>query len=225
MNYQIVIPARKGSRRLPQKNIVDFFGKPLIAHSIEYALDSFSKERIWVNTDDEMIVKIAHEYGIKITVRPDYLGTDTASTSDVLSFQCEHFEENSILCDAIILLQATNPIRPENLILDCIRKFEEKNRSSLASFSRLNKKYGQIQHDYFIPKNYLPGQRMQDLVSDFFENGLIYITKTESLLQGKVITEDVFPYIIEGIESSVDIDDIDDLVFAKYVYNKLFNKL
>ena len=227
LNYQVVIPARGGSKRFPRKNVIDFFGKPLIAHTIEFALESFSSNKIWVNTDDDEIEKIAQSSFIKTTRRPDSLGSDIASTADVLSFQCKQFQNESILCDAIILLQATNPIRPDKLIDNCIDVFEKNNRGSLASFSKLNKKYGRIQNDYFNPKNYLPGQRMQDIVPDYFENGLIYITKIENLLKGEVITQDVFPFIYNGIESSVDIDEVDDLIYVEYVYKKklkTFNK-
>ncbi len=223
MNYQVVIPARGGSKRLLRKNAINFCGKPLIAHTIEYALESFSRNQIWVNTDDEEIRRIALSYGIEITIRPDFLGSDDASTADVLSFQCKEFEINSVLCDAIILLQVTNPIRPNKLIDDCIEIFEKNERGSLASFSKLNRKYGRVHNDYFKPKNYLPGQRMQDILPDYFENGLIYITKTKYLLQGIVITDDVFPFIYNGIESSVDIDEFSDLTFAEYVYKKIKN--
>jgi CMP-N-acetylneuraminic acid synthetase len=225
MNYQVVIPARGGSKRFPRKNVIDFCGKPLIAHTIEYALNSFSSNKIWVNTDDEEIRQIALGYGIEVTIRPDSLGSDISSTVDVLSFQCQQFKKDSILCDAIILLQATNPIRPIELIFDCIKNFERTSRGSLASFSKLNKKYGRIKDDYFKPKNYIPGQRMQDIVPDYFENGLIYITKIENLIKGEVITKDVFPFIYNGIESIVDIDEVNDLTFAEYVYKKLKYKI
>ena len=118
-------------------------------------------------------------------------------------------------------MQATNPIRPEKLIFDCINNFEKSSRGSLASFTKLNKKYGRIKDGYFNPRNYIPGQRMQDIFPDYFENGLIYITKIENILKGEVISEDVFPFIYNGIESNVDIDEIDDLVFAEYVFKKL----
>lgn len=224
LKYKVVIPARGGSKRFPRKNVVNFCGKPLIAHSIEYALESFSCDDIWVNTDDEEIRIIAKDYGTNITIRPESLGSDLASTANVLTFQCKQFENDSILCDAIILLQATNPIRPINLIGECIEIFEKSNRGSLACFSKLNKKYGRVKDDYFNPQNYIPGQRMQDIVPDYFENGLIYITRCDNLLNGDVITKDVFPFIYNGIESTVDIDEVDDLTFAEFVYTKK-NKL
>lgn len=221
MLYQVIIPARGGSKRFPRKNVVLFQGKPLIAHSIEFALKSFPKENIWVNTDDEEIASIANSYGIQLTMRPNLLGTDIASTADVLAYQYEVFQKKDIRCDALILLQATNPLRPKNLIENCISEFELCKRESLASFSKLNRKYGKIVDGYFKPTNYKPGQRMQDIVPEYFENGLIYITKVEQLKNGNVITEDVMPFIFDGIESIVDIDEQGDIAFAEYVYKKI----
>jgi len=223
INYQVVIPARGGSKRFPHKNIIPFIGKPLISHSIEFALKSFDKERIWVNTDDSNIEDVAKFYGIQITKRPEYLGLDTTSTAEVLAYQCEMFNINKIACDVVILLHPTNPLRPHGIIEDSINKFELVNRGSLASFSRLNRKFGKIENDYFKPTNYRPGQRMQTLIPEFFENGLIYLTKKEFLSEGKVITEDVYPLIYDGIESFVDIDEPIDLFFAEYVYSSFGN--
>ena len=122
-------------------------------------------------------------------------------------------------------MQATNPVRPNKLISNCIKTFENSCRGSLASFTKLNKKYGRIKEGYFNPQNYMPGQRMQDIFPEYFENGLIYITKIEHILKGEVISEDVFPFIYNGIESSVDIDELDDLIFAEYVFKKINNIL
>jgi N-acylneuraminate cytidylyltransferase len=221
--YKVVIPARSGSKRFPGKNIINFFHKPLILHTIEYALKFFPSDSIWVNTDDEKISIIAIKAGINVTMRPSNLASDTASTLQVLQFQCLEFEKKSIECENIILLQVTNPLRPSFLIKNAIYTFEKKNRSSLASFTILNKKTGNIINDCFIPKNYIPGQRMQDIFPEYYENGLIYITKCNSIKDGYIITNDVYPFIYNGIESFVDIDEPDDLIFAEFIYNKINN--
>jgi CMP-N-acetylneuraminic acid synthetase len=217
LNYQVIIPARGGSKRFPKKNIHLLNGIPLIAHSILFALKTFDKNNIWVNTDDNEIALVADNYGVKITRRPMELGSDTASTADVMFFQGAFFITNNIPCDAMILLQATNPIRPSNLIQSAISEFEKNNRNSLASFSDLNRKYGKISESFYIPTNYKPGQRMQDIEPDYFENGLIYITKIASILQKEIITHDVFPLILDGEESSVDIDEKKDMLFAEFL--------
>jgi CMP-N-acetylneuraminic acid synthetase len=225
MKYKIVIPARAGSKRFKNKNIAQLDSKPLISHTIEYALIFFPKEDIWINTDDNEIIKISKNYEVNITKRPMMLGYDTTSTAEVLKYQCQVFETLKISCDAVILLQVTNPIRPNNLLSKTIHLFEENNRSSLASFTSLNKKFGKIENCSFIPQNYIPGQRMQDITPSFFENGLIYITKFQDLINGNIITDDVYPYIYNGIESMVDIDEPEDLIFAEYIFKKINDKI
>ncbi len=223
MNYKIIIPARKGSKRFPKKNTINFIDKPLINHTIEFALKSFKKDDIWINTDDEKIYQIAEEYNVKLTKRPQQLGTDFTSTSEVLIHQSKVFSKMKIECDAMILLQVTNPLRPENMLNHAIKLFESNNRGSLATFSNTTNKIGQINNDKFIPLNYLPGQRSQDLTPHFYENGLLYITSLKHINEKKIITEDVFPFVYNGLESTVDIDEPFDLEYAEFIY-KYINK-
>jgi CMP-N-acetylneuraminic acid synthetase len=220
LNYQVIIPARGGSKRFPGKNVHLLNGIPLIGHSILYALKSFPAENIWVNTDDKEIADVALDYGVKITIRPDDLGSDTASTADVLYYQQIVFGLNQIACDAMILLQATNPLRPAGLIEDAIGSFEKSKRNSLASFTILNRKYGKIKSDFYIPENYQPGQRMQDIEPDYFENGMIYIANKQTILNKEIITTDAFPLIQNNIESTVDIDEPADLLFAEFLLQR-----
>lgn len=217
MNYQIIIPARGGSKRFPKKNIRPLNGIPLIAHSILFALKSFPATNIWVNTDDAEIAEIASGYGVNITIRPDYLSSDTSSTAEVLLYQQSVFGLNQITCDAMILLQATNPLRPEGLIGKAIAEFEKSERNSLASFSQLNRKYGKIKSDFYIPENYKLGQRMQDIELDYYENGLIYITNAKSIQNKEIITADVFPLILQELEATVDIDEPSDMLYAEFL--------
>ena len=79
----------------------------------------------------------------------------------------------------------------------------------------MKKKIGIIKNDLFKPTNYLLGQRSQDLEKFYFENGLLYITKCKSILAEKVITEDVYPLVCNSIESTVDIDYLEDFIFAE----------
>ena len=215
MDYKIIIPARENSKRLPGKNMRILGGKPLIQHSIDFALNHFSEDSIWVNSDDKQIIKFAKGKGIKTLLRPDDLGTDNTSTVEVLKFHVNYFKEQNIDCDAIILLQPTNPFRENELLKKGIKNFEKSKRNSLATFSILEKKIGIIENRLFRPINYIPGQRSQDLENTYFENGLLYITKCESILLGKIITEDVYPLVCDNIEATVDIDYLEDFIFAE----------
>ncbi len=217
MEYQVFIPARGGSKRFPDKNIQILGNLSLVGHSIAYALKSFPANRIWVNSDDERILNEAKEIGVQTIKRPAELADDVTPTAYVSEFQISEFERLGIPCDAIILLQPTNPLRPAGLIEEAISKFALVSRQSLATFTPLNKKFGTIKGSYFHPTNYFPGQRMQDLEKEYFENGLLYITRAESIKKKVIITEDVFPLIVEHIFSQLDIDLPEDLVFAEFL--------
>ena len=217
MVYKIIIPARGNSKRLPGKNMKVLGDKPLIQYSIDFALNNFSADSIWVNSDDQHIIEFAKQKGIRTLLRPDDLATDYTSTIDVLKFQVNYFKEQNIACDAIILLQPTNPFREDNLLKEAIDEFQESKRNSLATFSISEKKLGKIEGGLFKPTNYTPGQRSQDLEKSYFENGLLYITKCDNILEGKVITDDVYPLICDNLESTVDIDYLDDFILAEFL--------
>ena len=217
MTYQIIIPARGGSKRFPKKNINSLNGIPLIGHSIIFALKSSPPHKIWVNTDDTEIAEIASRFSVNVTFRPSELGADETTTSEVLFFQASIFELKKIEYGAMILLQPTNPLRPDGLIESAIQLFENKKRQSLASFSILNRKYGKIISENYFPGNYKPGQRIQDIQRDYFENGLIYITSKDAIKNNMIITPDVYPFILTEIESFVDIDEPSDMLFAEYL--------
>ena len=215
MKYKVIIPARSNSKRLPGKNMKLLGNKPLIQYSIDFALKNFSKDDIWVNSDDQEAIAFAKQKGIKNLVRPNDLATDYASIVDVLKFQVNYFQEQNIDCDAIILLQPTSPFREDDLLKVAIEKFKKSKRNSLATFSVSEKKLGKIENYFFKPTNYSPGQRSQDLERSYFENGLLYITKCDSILGGKVVTDDVFPLVCDTLEASVDIDYLEHFVFAE----------
>ena len=215
MVYKIIIPARANSKRLPGKNMRVLGDKPLIQYSIDFALNHFSADSIWVNSDDQHIIEFAKQKGTRTLLRPNDLATDYSSTVDVIKFQVNYFKEQNIVCDAIILLQPTNPFREDSLLQEAIEKFQESKRNSLATFSISQEKQGKIEGGFFKPTNYVTGQRSQDLEKTYFENGLLYITKLESILEGKVITKDVYPLVCNKVESSIDIDCMADFIFAE----------
>lgn len=190
-------------------------GKPLIQYSIDFALNSLPKDSIWVNSDNKEILDFSKKIGINTFVRPDELATDFSSTLDVIQHQVKYFQSNNVECDAIIILQPTNPLRSKDILQSAIDKFETSERNSLATFSASEKKLGKIVNNRFKPTNYTPGQRSQDLKKSYYENGLLYITKIESILKGDIITKDVYPLICEDVESTVDIDYIEDFLFAE----------
>lgn len=209
-----VIPARGGSKRLPDKNILSLGGLPLLAHSILYAKanpDIISD--VYVSTDNEKIKQIAIEHGAKIIDRPAAISGDNEPTITTLQHALE-------VCggDNIILLQPTNPLRPANLLAECFKTYRDKNAESLFTVTRNHQKFGTIANEKFIPFNYKPGQRSQDLEPLYFENGLLYICSAASVARGEIMPADAIPFITDHIFSGVDIDTQADFDYAEYLY-------
>ena len=222
MKYLIIIPARGGSKRLKNKNILPINNIPLIGHTINFIknLNLFDKNDIWVNTDCDKIEIISKAFIKNIYRRPQILGGDKVSTAAVVKEQVENFMKKGLTYDAVIILQPTNPFRTKKLILDSIFHFEKNSSLSLASFSLLKKKIGRIKLNKFSPINYVFGERSQDIDSIFFENGLIYITKTEYILKNIIISEDVYPLVYNHVFSQIDIDTEEDFLKATEIYYK-----
>lgn len=213
-----IIPARGGSKRLPGKNTKLLDGLPLIAHSIHYAkANGDCIDEVYVTTDDPEIKSIALRFGAKVIDRPAYLSTDFEPTVSALRHVLESISEN---IDHIILLQPTNPLRPENLLRDAMAIYHQQNYNSLFTVTRNYQKLGKINGHQFEPFNYKPGQRSQDLEPLYFENGLLYICQPELILKGKIIGEQAFPMVVDHPFSEVDIDTQDDFDYADYLIRK-----
>ncbi|SVD73433.1 uncharacterized protein METZ01_LOCUS426287, partial [marine metagenome] len=108
--FTAFIPARGGSKGIPDKNIKEFAGKPLIVHSIEYALESNLINEVVVSTDHNKISIIAKETGASVINRPPEFSTDTAKTESAVDHYINIAKQKP---DIIVLLQATSPLRPK----------------------------------------------------------------------------------------------------------------
>ena len=213
-----IIPARKGSKRLADKNITVLHGLPLILHSIRYAkANNRFIDRIIVSTDDPRVKRVALDEGVEVVDRPVYLSGDNVSTVSVLKQVLETIEEK---VDNIILLQPTNPLRPENLLIETLEKFKVGNYDSLMTVTRNYKKFGKIENKRFVPFNYEMGQRSQDLDPLYYENGLVYITKASLIMDEKMLGENNFPFIVDHPFSEVDIDYKKDLEYAEFLLER-----
>lgn len=214
-----VIPARGGSKRIPEKNIQLFGGIPLLAHSIRYAQAHANLiEDIIVSTDDAAIKTIALQYGARVIDRPEALSGDLEPTVTAL----KHVLENiAFEVENVVLLQPTNPLRPENLLREAFETYQKENYDSLFTVSGNHQKLGRIIKNKFLPFNYEIGQRSQDLEPLYFENGLLYITKVKAIFENKIITENAFPLEVNHIFANIDIDTKEDLEYAEYLYHKM----
>lgn len=118
-----IIPARAGSKGLKDKNIIDVCGKPLIAYTIEAAVQSNIFERVIVSTDSEEYGRISETYGAEVMYRGENLSNDNASTYLVIEDLLRRVDESF---EYFVLLQPTSPMRTSTHILEAVNSFEEK---------------------------------------------------------------------------------------------------
>ena len=219
MKYKFItiIPARGGSKRFPGKNIFDFRGKPLIAHSIDYSKSCSLISNTYVSTDDRKIKQVSLQYGAEVLDRPAELGSDFATSADVMKNAVEQLIAKGIDFDYVLLLQATNPLRPESLINDAVKIIEQTKVDSLMTVNRSELKLGKIIDNHFQPWNYHYGQRSQDMEPLYYENGLLYISSKDLLLNGLIRSENMYPMVVNHIFGEVDIDTREDMEYAEFI--------
>ena len=213
-----IIPARGGSKRLPGKNIKLLGGIPLIAHSILYAKEHDFINAVYVSTDDTTIKEVALQFGALVIDRPHEISGDLEPTVSALKHVLESIDG---AVENVVLLQATNPLRPQNLLQEAFTIFQEQQFDSLFTVSRSHHKLGKITNHKFIPYNYEVGQRSQDLEPLYYENGLLYITKASLILNNEIITKDAFPLEVNHPFATIDIDTQEDFDYAEYLVGRL----
>lgn len=224
MNFVTVILARGGSKRFPGKNVHPLKGKPLICHSIDYSLSCSRISRTFVSTDSEEIKQISRQQGAEIIDRPAEFAGDFSTSASAMKHSAIWMIDKGIKFDYVVLLQATNPLRPRNLLNEAVILLEQGGYDSLFTVSRSEKKLGKIIGNKFVPWNYHFGQRSQDLEPLYYENGLLYITRKELLLQEIIEGDNAFPLVVNHPFGEVDIDTEQDFRYAEYVLEHYENE-
>ena len=209
-----IIPARGGSKRLPGKNIKLLDGIPLLAHSILYAqANPEIIHDIYVSTDNAQIKAVALQFGAKVIDRPASISGDFEPTVTAL----QQVIESIGFAGNVVLLQPTNPLRPADLLKEAFQIFQSGNYESLFTVTQNHHKLGKIEKEIFLPFNYEPGQRSQDLEPLYFENGLLYICRSKLIMENLIMGKVAFPMVISHPFGTVDIDTRDDFNYAEYL--------
>ena len=131
-----LIPARAGSKRVPDKNVADVLGRPLISYTCEAARESGVLSAIYVNTDSQAIADVAAEYGVTAPVlRPRHLACDDSPTQDANRFVLGYLAARGEVYDAVVTLQPTSPLRTADDIRAALAVFEENAPCTVVSVS------------------------------------------------------------------------------------------
>ncbi|KHN65899.1 pseudaminic acid cytidylyltransferase [Acinetobacter calcoaceticus] len=223
-----VIPARGGSKRIPRKNIKDFYGKPMIAWSIEAALKSNCFDEVWVSTDDKEIADIAVEYGAKVPfMRPVHLSDDYATTADVMQHATQAFTQlQGQLPDYICCLYATAPFVQANDLqagLQLLKNNPLDYVFSATTFAFPIQRAIKLNQDgnveMFQPENF--SKRSQDLEEAWHDAGQFYWGTAEAWLNKSVIFSNK-SRIVELPRTRVqDIDTPEDWQLAELLFGVL----
>ena len=225
MKVIAIIPARGGSKRIPKKNIIDFMGKPMIAWTIEAAVKSKIFDKIIISTDSEEIAKVGRDYGLEVPFLRQDKNDDISPVSEATIAavkQAEvHYNEKY---DIVVQLMANAPIRNEDDIKNQYNEFIKYNRNfQLSSFkfgwmnpwwaAKINKDGSP---DWLYPDGIV--KRSQDLEDLYCPTGVIWIANIEKLLKSDTFYGPGHKFCELNWKSAVDIDDYDDLEFAKAIY-------
>lgn len=222
--YIAIIPARSGSKRLPGKNLLEIAGKPLIAWTIEAAIDSAMFERIIVSTDSREIADAAIEAGAEAPfLRPAELSTDNTSTADVINHLLIQQElGNNNLYSHFVLLQPTSPLRSASNIDEAVELLEKKGADAVISVCRTehsplwsNTLPADMSMSNFINSE-IQKTPSQDLPEYYRLNGALYICSIKRFIEeGSLFLKDnIYAYPMSR-KDSIDIDDDVDFELAE----------
>lgn len=219
-----IIPARGGSKRLPRKNILPLGGKPLIAWTIEAAINSQVFTEVMVNTDDDEIAKISSDLGSNIPfIRPNELASDTASSHDVIKHTLLWYRDKGINFTEVVLLQPTSPLRSGEDIISALELYYKKNASSVLSVCEVDHptSWCNILDETLSMKGFIKEStsklRSQDIDKEYRLNGAIYIWNVELfLVNNSTVIEPSFAAIMPR-SRSIDIDEKIDFDIVKAI--------
>lgn len=228
-----IIPARSGSKGLKDKNIKLLHGKPLLAYTIEAALESKIFDEVYMSTDSEVYANLAIHHGASVPfLRSEYNAGDTSSSWDVVKEALTRYRQMNRAFDMVTLLQPTTPLRTVEDIKKAYELYKEKNADVVISVCEVehsplwtNTLPMDFSLNQFIKKETLELPR-QKLQMYYRINGAIYMIN-EAYFQKNgangLYSESSYAYIMDR-KHSIDIDTEDDFILAEYYMGRLVDK-
>jgi CMP-N-acetylneuraminic acid synthetase len=222
-----VIPARKDSKRVLNKNIKLLNGIPLIVYSISEAKKSKYIDDIYVSTDGDKIAEIAKKHGANVVIRSKEISKDNSKTQEAIIELLNKLKHNKLFYDIILLLQPTSPMRSVKDIDSTLELFSKNICDSVVSVTPTNPFWSfKISNNFldpFFDWSYFT-KRSQDLPKGYQLNGAIFVFTKELLNEKSFITSKSIPYIMSE-NSSVDIDTEFDFKLVEFlIKNEKRNK-
>lgn len=224
-----IIPAREGSKGIPNKNIKLLGGKPLLQFTTEVALQCKSIDKLILSSDSDEIIKVGKNLGLEVPFkRPKKLAEDITPTLPVILHALEHFESKGLFFDAVCILQVTSPFRKVDFVEKAIKIFIDKDTDSLISVLEIPHEYNPhwaFKEDKNRNLKIATGDKKiisqrQKLPKSYHRDGSIYITKTSVLKEQKSLFGNSISYIESSKEMYVNIDTLQDWHKAEELLKK-----
>ena len=221
----VLIPARGGSKRLPGKNIKDLLGKPLIAWTIEAALQSSLSMTVAVSTDCTEIAKVSGAFGAEVPfIRPKEISGDETEMPEVIDHCLAYYKGLGQEFTHLLVLQPTCPLRTVNDVEEAVQMLLKKQAQAIYSVCEVEHSplwSSTLPEDQsfeeFLPTD-IAGIRSQDLPVYYRLNGAIYLVNLKSYEKNRSLFqhEDSYAFIMDRA-NSVDIDESLDFVVAEAI--------
>lgn len=228
MRVLVIIPARGGSKGVPQKNIKLLGGKPLIAHAIECALGSKKASKIVVSTDDDAIASVANQYPIEVVKRPSELAEDDSNVVTAVTYTYDYLKEDF---DVIVLLQPTAPLRTSadlDAVIDLLEK--NKNADGVISVVPMDDVHPARMYDLNETQHLVPlienGEtlRRQDLKPVYYRNGCFYAVRTKAFYEQQSFMVAHKLAFVMNPNWLINIDNLRDFQLATLLYEDWKNE-
>ncbi|WP_312317240.1 cytidylyltransferase domain-containing protein [Atlantibacter hermannii] len=216
-----IIPARSGSKGLPNKNVLMLIDKPLMAYTIEAAIESNAFDKVIVTTDSQYYGCIAEKYGAEVLMRPEEFATDNASSYDVISHALNSYAEYGDFA----LLQPTSPFRNAQHIIEAVSQYYAQEYECIVSVTQSDKPSSIIKPlDSSLTLRYFDldySNYNRNHSIEYHPNGALFIASKQHYLKKKhFFGKDSLAYIMNK-ECSVDIDDKMDFELAIVIQQKI----
>ncbi|PIQ69029.1 MAG: N-acylneuraminate cytidylyltransferase [Candidatus Taylorbacteria bacterium CG11_big_fil_rev_8_21_14_0_20_46_11] len=224
MKILAIIPARGGSKRIPNKNIKDFCGKPLIAYTVEQAKQCSFIDRVIVDTDSEDIATLAKNYGAEVPfLRPVELAGDDAQVVDsVVRVLDRLLQEEKYEPTHVLILQTTSPLRESEDIEACMSLMQETDATTVLTVAPTHPRLYHLdgEQNLVLGNKYTnESTNMQAWRPAFLLNGcFVYMVEASALRKEKKIITERTKAVICDKWRSVDLDTMEEWVLAEFLY-------
>lgn len=217
-----IIPARKNSKRIKDKNILDFFGKPLISRTLKNLTDTKIFSKIYVSTDSKKIAEISKKSGVEVLYpRPKKLSNSKAILSDVMSYEVNKLQNKNIKMSDVFCILPTAIFIKRSDIIKTIKNFSKninfiitgvkEDKSTLRNFYFEKKKLRMLASKFL---NF----RTQDLPDTYRDAGQLYLANKKTWIKKKKIFSTKTKVVLLNPKQYVDIDNYSDLKIAKKIF-------